>query len=298
MSNGTPTPVTVIGLGPMGAKMAEVFLEKGHPTTVWNRTASKAEPLVAKGAKLAATPAEALAANELVVISQTDYPAMYDSIGAATGALKGRVLVNLSSGSPDELREASVWAVKHGAELITGGVMTPPPGIGQPGAYVFYSGPEAVLDRHGETLKAIGDISYVGADTGLSGLYYQAQLYLFWSTLAAYMHATAMLGSAGVSPEEFRPFAAQTLADMVDDGPMGYLKILCEEMTARSYPGGENTLLMQAVGSAHVVEATRAAGLDTAMPEALKDLFERAVAAGHGADGLGSLYEVILNRTG
>ncbi|MEW2353700.1 NAD(P)-binding domain-containing protein [Spirillospora sp. NPDC029432] len=298
MSDSTPAPVTVIGLGPMGAKMAETFLAKGHPTTVWNRTASKAEPLVAKGAVLAATPEEALAANELVVISQTDYTAMYDSIGAAAGALKGRVLVNLSSGSPDELREAGAWAVGHGAELVAGGVMVPPPGIGQPGAYVFYSGPEAVLDRHRDTLKVLGDISYVGADTGLSGLYYQAQLYLFWSTLAAYMHATAMLGSAGVGPEEFRPFAARTLAELVDEGPMGYLKILCGEMAARSYPGGENSLLMQAIGSAHVVEATRAAGLDTAMPEALKALFDRAVAAGHGADGLGSLYEVTLNPAG
>ncbi|MFI0355189.1 NAD(P)-dependent oxidoreductase [Actinomadura sp. 9N407] len=291
-------PVTVIGLGPMGAAMAETFLAKGHPTTVWNRTASKADPLVARGATPAATPEEALAANELVVISQTDYTAMYDSIGAATGALKGRVLVNLSSGTPDELREASVWAVENGAELLTGGIMTPPPGIGQPGAYVFYSGPEAVLNRHRGTLETLADATYVGADSGLSMLYYQAQLFLFWTTLVGYMQAVALVGSAGVSARTFLPYAAQTVADLAVDGPMGFLKIITEEIEAGAYPGELNSLHMQAVGSDHVAAASRAAGIDTGMPLALKDLFGRAVAAGHGAEGLGSLYEIIRRPAG
>ncbi|MFC7722700.1 NAD(P)-binding domain-containing protein [Nonomuraea recticatena] len=38
------TPVTVLGLGSMGTALAEAFIEAGHPTTVWNRTASKAAP--------------------------------------------------------------------------------------------------------------------------------------------------------------------------------------------------------------------------------------------------------------
>src|SRR3954447_1888627 len=45
--------VTVIGLGPMGRAMVDAFLDRGHAVTVWNRTASKAEELVARGAVLA-----------------------------------------------------------------------------------------------------------------------------------------------------------------------------------------------------------------------------------------------------
>ncbi len=44
------SPVTVIGLGPMGQALAGAFLKNGHPTTVWNRSAGKAEALVAQGA--------------------------------------------------------------------------------------------------------------------------------------------------------------------------------------------------------------------------------------------------------
>jgi 3-hydroxyisobutyrate dehydrogenase-like beta-hydroxyacid dehydrogenase len=61
--------VTIIGLGPMGQAMARAFLAAGHPVTVWNRTASRADALVAEGAPRAATPAEALAASRLVILS-------------------------------------------------------------------------------------------------------------------------------------------------------------------------------------------------------------------------------------
>jgi 3-hydroxyisobutyrate dehydrogenase-like beta-hydroxyacid dehydrogenase len=69
-----PTPdsagagVTVIGLGLMGQALAGAFLAHGHPTTVWNRSAAKAEELVAHGAPLAASVRDAVAASPLVII--------------------------------------------------------------------------------------------------------------------------------------------------------------------------------------------------------------------------------------
>ncbi|RKS79018.1 3-hydroxyisobutyrate dehydrogenase-like beta-hydroxyacid dehydrogenase [Actinomadura pelletieri DSM 43383] len=289
----TKAPVTVVGLGAMGAAMAATFLENGHPTTLWNRTASRAEPLVAKGATLAATPADALAASELVILSQTDYQAMYDSLDQAADALKGRVVVNLSSGSPDELRRADEWASRHGAELLTGGIMVPPEGVGKPGSYVFYSGREETLHRHRETLGKLGETTFVGSDPGLSMLYYQAQLYLFWSTLVAYMHGVALLGTAGVAAERLRPFAATMLADLAADGTMGFLKVMTEMIDAGVVRGADHNLRMQAVGTDHIVEAAQEAGIDAAGPRALRDLLWRAVDAGHGADGLASVIEVI-----
>ncbi|SEG69670.1 3-hydroxyisobutyrate dehydrogenase [Thermomonospora echinospora] len=292
MHNGD-APVTVIGLGAMGAAMAEAFLKDGRPTTVWNRTAAKADPLVDKGAQRASTPAEALAAGELVVISQLDYPAMYDTFAGAEAALDGKVLVNLSSGTPQELREAAGWAAGHGARLVTGGIMVPPPGIGTPDSYVFYSGPEPALDTHRKTLETLGAVTYVGADPGLAMLYYQAMLMMFWSTLTSYFHAVALVGSAGATAEDLRPFAARLYGQLTGDGPMGFLPILTREIDAREYPGEQNSLHMQAVGAAHVVEAFRDAGLHTGMPGALRDLFAQADAAGHGAEGLTSVIEVI-----
>jgi 3-hydroxyisobutyrate dehydrogenase-like beta-hydroxyacid dehydrogenase len=47
----------------------------------------------------------------------------------------------------------------------------------------------------------------------------------------------------------------------------------------------------------HIVAASAAAGLDTALPEAVKSLYDRAIAAGHGSDNWTSLYEVVTRQT-
>ncbi|WP_049557228.1 NAD(P)-dependent oxidoreductase [Nonomuraea sp. SBT364] len=279
--------VTVIGLGPMGMTMAETFLAAGHDVTVWNRTASKADELVAKGAKQADT----AATGELLVVSQISYQAMYDSFDDAR--LDGKVVVNLSSDSPQVLREAAEWVAARGGTLITGGIMVPPPGIGRPGAYTFYSGPKAVLDRYAATLEALSDVTYVGHDHGLAMLYYQAQLLIFWSSTTSYMHALALLGTAGVAPAEFLPFARDMFTGLGSDGPMGFAKILAEETAAGVYPGELNSLHMQAEGLGHAVAALEAAGLETTVPQALRRLFRRADAEGRGQEGLGTVIESI-----
>ena len=71
-SDPTPTPeqtpVTVVGLGSMGQALAGTLHAAGHPTTVWNRSAHRAEALAAEGATAAPTVADAVAASPLTII--------------------------------------------------------------------------------------------------------------------------------------------------------------------------------------------------------------------------------------
>lgn len=276
--------MTVIGLGAMGSTMARTYVAAGHPTTVWNRTPGKADGL---GAVPAATAAEAVAASTVVVISQVDYPAMFESLADAD--LQGRVLVNLSSDSPERLRVASTWAAERGGTLVTGGIMVPPPGIGQPGSYAFYAGPAEAVDAHRATLEVLGRVEHVGTDPGLAMLYYQAMLNIFWSTLISYFYSASLVGSA----EQLRPYVATMLADLTQEGPMGFLRILTTQLESGEYPGAENNLHMQAVGSEHMVQAFTEAGLDATVPGAVAELFARADAAGFGADGFAALVEMV-----
>jgi 3-hydroxyisobutyrate dehydrogenase len=98
--------ITFLGLGHMGAPMARRLLGAGHPLTVWNRTAAKADPLVAEGAVRAGTPAEAVADAD-VVISMLAGPAALDAVAAAAApALRpGAHWVEMSTVGPDAVRE-------------------------------------------------------------------------------------------------------------------------------------------------------------------------------------------------
>ena len=284
-------PVTVIGLGPMGQAMVRKFLAAGHPTTIWNRTASRADALVEKGAVRAASPADAVAASELVVLSLTDYQAMYDILGQAEDALAGRVIANISSDSPQKTREAAEWLAERGAQLLAGGIMVPAPMVGEEGAYVFYSGPRAVFDAHEATLRVIGRPDYRGSDPALAQLFYQALLTVFLTALAGELQAAALIGSAGVAAKELAPYMRETLelAAVFVDETAGHVD-------ARSYPGDLSTAAMMGATADHIVAAGTAAGLDTVLPEAVKSLYDRAIAGGHGSDNWTSLYEVVTRR--
>ncbi|MGV2916665.1 NAD(P)-binding domain-containing protein, partial [Streptomyces alfalfae] len=59
--------IAFLGLGHMGEPMARHLLVAGHPLAVWNRTAAKAGPLVAAGARAAADPADAVRDADVVI---------------------------------------------------------------------------------------------------------------------------------------------------------------------------------------------------------------------------------------
>lgn len=59
--------LALLGCGLMGQPMARRLLQAGHTLTVWNRTRSKAEALMADGARVADTPAAAVAGAEAVI---------------------------------------------------------------------------------------------------------------------------------------------------------------------------------------------------------------------------------------
>ena len=291
MSDADRAPVTVIGLGPMGQAMVRALMRAGHPVTVWNRTPDRADDLVTAGATRAPTPAAAVAASGLTILSLTDYRAMDDILGPVAAGVAGKVLVNLSSDTPDASRAAAAWATGHGAGFLTGGVMVPAPAVGQPGAYVFYSGPEDLFAAHEPVLRTIGEPRYLGADPGLAQLFYQAHLEVFLTALSSLLHATALVTAAGVAAGDFLPGALGTLADipaMIGDG-----RRLAERLTAGDHPGALSTALMMGATADHIVRTSERAGVDAELPRAVRAQYDRAIAAGHGGDDWTALYEVL-----
>lgn len=275
--------VTVIGLGPMGQAMTRTLLAAGHPVTVWNRTAGRADGVVTDGATLAATPGEAVEASDLVLLSLTNYQAMYDVFGSATESLAGRTLVNLSSDTPDRTREAATWAAGHDATFLTGGVMVPAPMVGTEAAYVYYSGPDDTMRHHLATLALLGTPKHLGEDPGLAQMMYQAQLTVFLTALSGLMHATAMLGAAGTKAGEALP-ELLSFTDSIGDILRAGEENPGAALDAGEHPGDLSTVTMMGATSDHIVETSTSLGLDLALPLAVQAHYRRAIEDGHGGD--------------
>ncbi|MFF0744021.1 NAD(P)-dependent oxidoreductase [Streptomyces sp. NPDC004111] len=282
------TAATVIGLGSMGSALAAALLAAGHPTTVWNRSAHRAGPLAELGARTAATPGEAVAASGLVIVCVLDHDALHTVLDPVADSLAGKVLVNLTSGSPEQARAASEWARSLGADYLDGAIMTTPPGVGDPGRMFLYSGSPAALEAHRPLLAALGDPLHLGTDPGLASLYDAALLGLMWATLTGWLHGTALTGAERTPATDFTRIATRWLTTVAD-----FLTTYAPQVDAGRYPGDDATVDVQLAAVDHLIHAAAARGVDNALPELLKSLMARTSAAGHGADSYASVIELL-----
>ncbi|MFD3613387.1 NAD(P)-dependent oxidoreductase [Streptomyces atroolivaceus] len=279
----TGTPVAVLGLGLMGSALAGAFLRAGHQTTVWNRTTTKADDLVARGATLAESPAAAIAAAPLVVVCVSDYDAV---TAILDGPLDGRVVVNLTSGTPSRARALAEEVVRRGGSYLDGGVMAVPEAIGTADAVLAYSGPRPLYDAHESTLRGLGTGLHLGDDPGLAATHEMATLVLMWGLLDGFLNGAAILGTAGVSATAYLPIARRAI-----DTVAGWLPDYAQQADNGSYPADDGTIDTHLAAMAHVVEESESLGVNTELPRLVKALAERAVNAGHGGSGYVALME-------
>lgn len=224
--------ITVIGLGQMGAALADAFLTAGHRTTVWNRTPGKADALVERGAVRADDVAGAVTASELVVVCVLDYAAVREVLAPVADSLRGRVLVNLTTGSPEQARAEAEWAAEHGIGYLDGAVMTTPPGVGDSANMILYAGGPGLLAEHRAALAVLGDPVDLGEDAGSAALYDAGLLGLMWSVFGGWLHATALTGADGVPARDFTAVATRWLKTV-----SWFMTGYAEQIDAGEYPG-------------------------------------------------------------
>ena len=145
------THVALLGLGIMGSGIAQNLLKAGFPLTIYNRTKSKALPLMEKGAKWAETPAAAASAADVVISVVGDDTASravwLGETGAVAGLRPGAIAVESSTVSLDWVRELQAQVTDCGGRFIDASLMGSKP-VAQAGTLTLTVGAEP------ETLEA------------------------------------------------------------------------------------------------------------------------------------------------
>lgn len=284
-----PKPhVTVLGLGRMGVPIATAFLDAGYVTTVWNRTAAKADTLVARGAVRAATVAEAVEAGPLVIAPLLDHDAVRQTLGPATAALRGRTLVNLANSTPAHARELATWVDGLGAGYLDGAMMALPQTVATPDGFFLYSGSQEAFSTYRRELEVMAPAHYFGADPGSAEIHSLALLGTGYAALTGFLHAAALLDSVGTTPDVFAPLAVRWLYGMAE-----FLPELAHEAASGTYTDGVSTVDLNRAGVDGLIQLSRANGLATDVHGPLKALLDRRSADGHGQDSFSSVFELL-----
>ncbi|MER7567013.1 NAD(P)-dependent oxidoreductase [Streptomyces sp. NPDC048523] len=284
------TSVTLLGLGAMGTALARTWLAAGHPLTVWNRTAARARPLDAQGAKVADSAAEAVAASALVVVCLLDDASVQEALAGAD--LAGRDLVNLTTGTPAQARERAEWARERGARYLDGGIMAVPPMIGVPdsGGYVFYSGSPELFERHRKTLAVPGGTVYVGQDAGFAALHDVALLSAMYGMFAGAAHAFALIRKEDIDPASLAPLLADWLVAMAPA-----VHRTADQLRSDDYTRGVvSTLAMQVAGTPAFLSTAEQQGVSPELLAPYFELMRRRLAEGSGEEDLTGVIDLLV----
>ncbi len=294
-SQDPPRRVSVIGLGLMGAALAEALLNAGHEVTVWNRSAEKADALTSKGARAAGSAAEALAASEITIICVSDHAATMEILGtvAAGDSMDGRLLVQLSTMSADDSRELARWAEARGFAYLEGSIFGLPADITGGSAMIVYSGPRQVFDANETLLRALGDANFLSDEVGAAVSFDKVYYAWVYGMFHAFIQGAAMAHAKGFS------IGAYTGTILARRSALpGQLKLFGDMIGARNHDDVQCRLDVHAAAFADTLAMCRETGVDDALPAAVMHNFERAIAAGNGDKEIMAIFEVLIGDIG
>jgi 3-hydroxyisobutyrate dehydrogenase len=163
MENSKGTRLGWAGLGRMGAALVGRLLEAGSDVAVYNRTRAKAEPFAAQGATVVDSPAE-LADRDVVftmVAGPEDFKEVVRAILSGDGA--PRVVVDLTTVSPEASQAVREEAARHGTALLAAPVSGNPKVVAAGLLTFVVSGPEDAYNEVRPLLERLGSgVTYVG----------------------------------------------------------------------------------------------------------------------------------------
>jgi 3-hydroxyisobutyrate dehydrogenase-like beta-hydroxyacid dehydrogenase len=139
-----------LGLGKMGVAMATNLQKAGYPLVVWNRSAEKAGPLVAAGARLADSPAAAARSADIVISSLADDASVREIVSGPDGLLAGlrpgAIHIGASTVSPGLSDELAGLHAAAGGRYLAGPVVGRVPAAEAAQLVTFVAGPAEAIE--------------------------------------------------------------------------------------------------------------------------------------------------------
>ena len=208
--------VGFVGLGALGAAVAANLLEAGVALRVHNRTAAKADPLIARGATWVARPADAARRGGIVVTLLWD-DASVEEVVRSQGFLAqlgdGGIHVSMSTITPDGARMLGELHARHGSCLVEAPIFGVPAAAAARKLWIPVSGPAHAKARVQPLLEAMGaqQVFDFGEDIGAATTVKLAGNFLVISAAASLTEALSLARQNGVEPQAVVDMLTATL---------------------------------------------------------------------------------------
>ena len=197
--------ISVLGLGAMGARMAKRLVEAGHSVTVWNRSPGAAEPLVAIGAKAAATPRAAASGADIVLSMVRDDSAarsvwLDPDSGALAGMAKNAIAIESSTVTPEAAKALHAACAAAGVACLDAPVAGSRPQADAGQLIFLVGGDAATLSVVEAVLLAMGGAVHLAGGPGAGATVKLMVNTLFGVQVAAMAELIGLARRNGIDP--------------------------------------------------------------------------------------------------
>ena len=208
--------VGFIGLGVMGAPMAENIVKGGHELTVYDRSPEAIARLVKAGAKAAATPREVGAASDIVVTMLPE-PQHVEQVvlgadGVAEGLREGGIVIEMSTIDPGTSRRVGDALRQRGMELVDSPVGKTSEHAVTGTLTLMVGGNQPAIDRAMPVLKCMGTDTYFCGGPGTGHAMKITNNLLATTIMVANTEALAIGIKAGLTLELMQEVMRTTMA--------------------------------------------------------------------------------------
>jgi 3-hydroxyisobutyrate dehydrogenase-like beta-hydroxyacid dehydrogenase len=209
--------VGLIGLGNMGSGMAAKLLKGGHEVTVYNRTSSKAQALVAQGARYAAQPADACSGDAVITMLADDSAVesvVFGDAGVIASLRQGRVHISSSTISVALSQKLAGEHAAVGQRFLSAPVFGRPDAAAAGKLFVVVAGAPDTIAECMPLFEAIGQKTFLfGNNPPDANLVKLSGNFLISSVIEALGEAMALVGKAGLDQHQYVDFLTSTLFD-------------------------------------------------------------------------------------
>ena len=278
--------VSVLGLGNMGSALARALLANGRQLTIWNRNPNKATPLIGMGAVLAPNATAAVIASPVSIVCVTNYAASHSILTEAAAYLPGKVLIQCTTGTPQDARISEAWVHENGAEYIDCAITGSPSSIGTPDAHILLAGQESVFRKTEPLLRTLaGNLDYKGEPIGLASTWEMIYIMHYYGMFLSLFHSVQICQAEGIPLEQY--------SALLGKQGKNYEKWLCENILSGNYQETSAPLELWAGGIQHIVEHAEVSNIRAESPKLTARLFQDAMNAGYGREEVSALFKVL-----
>ena len=205
-----------IGLGALGAPIAANLIEAGYSLLVYNRTVSKADALVSRGARRVDRAAEAVNPGGIVVSLLWD-DASVESVVTGDDFLErlgqGGVHVSMSTISPEASKALAAIHARHGAHFVEAPIFGRPEAAVAKKLWIPLAGPRAAKDRVRPVLEAMGGqgVYDFGEEIGAATTVKLVGNFLIISAARSMVEGLTLIEKNGFDPRPVVEMLTQTL---------------------------------------------------------------------------------------